>query len=615
MKMFKALSIFSWVFFLCFSCLNGSLNAVWTSSTTTSSTGSSNSQIGIDYAGNAIAIWEIQDGCQTVVQAATLPIGGSWSNPIDVSIPGLSIPFNPQSPQIAIDPAGNAVAVWTRSDDWSTIVQAATLPFGSNVWIPTYDLSLSGGDARDPQVAVNAEGNAVAVWTRTNGDGFNVIQGATLTYGSTVWVPTEDLSNCAFNSFSSQIAVDTAGNAVAVWVAQLDSTIVIQGATLPFGSSAWIPATNNLSDASQNASQPQVVVDSAGNATAIWSRSNGSNIIVQSSTLLIGSKSWSSPTDVSPKGIDSFDPQIGVDSAGNTVAVWSSIVGSDVLTLAATQLFGGNWSTPIAISNRGELSFDPQVTVDASGNAIAVWDRDNGSDIAIQAAMFTFESHTWSTPVDISVTGQISDFPQIAMNANGYAVLDWTNETFSVIQSATWIPLSTTTDIAPNFGMTMGGNPIIITGTNFIDVIDVKFGGISASSFTVLSPTSIIAIAPAGTAGTVNITVATSAGTSSITANDRYTYQNPVPLPSIAKVNPSNGPKIGGNPVRIVGSNFTDVTAVQFGSTNVLSFTVVSPGLIIAIAPPGSGVVDVRVFSSAGISSITAQDQYAYQGQ
>ena len=55
-------------------------------------------------------------------------------------------------------------------------------------------------------------------------------------------------------------------------------------------------------------------------------------------------------------------------------------------------------------------------------------------------------------------------------------------------------------------------------------------------SFIVNSPTHS-AIVPPGSLGTVDVTVTTLAGTSPITVNDQYTYQNPGP--TVTNVNPS----------------------------------------------------------------------------
>jgi hypothetical protein len=77
--------------------------------------------------------------------------------------------------------------------------------------------------------------------------------------------------------------------------------------------------------------------------------------------------------------------------------------------------------------------------------------------------------------------------------------------------------------VSPSFGSTAGGTKVIITGTNFTDAIMVNFGTIPSTSFTVNSATQITAISPLGR-GIVDITVVASAGISTISTADRFTY-------------------------------------------------------------------------------------------
>ena len=82
--------------------------------------------------------------------------------------------------------------------------------------------------------------------------------------------------------------------------------------------------------------------------------------------------------------------------------------------------------------------------------------------------------------------------------------------------------------LSPTHGPVAGRNYVIIEGTGFTGLSGssaVRFGLVNARSYTVNSPTQITAVAPAGVAGTVSISVTTPAGSSANTAADDYTYQ------------------------------------------------------------------------------------------
>ncbi|HEY5110325.1 MAG TPA: IPT/TIG domain-containing protein [Acidimicrobiales bacterium] len=81
------------------------------------------------------------------------------------------------------------------------------------------------------------------------------------------------------------------------------------------------------------------------------------------------------------------------------------------------------------------------------------------------------------------------------------------------------------TKVAPYHGAVAGGTSVHITGSGLVEVGSVRFGTTPATSFTVNSATSITAVAPAGTAGAVDVTVTSPAGTSPVSSADHFTYK------------------------------------------------------------------------------------------
>ncbi|MCG0286557.1 IPT/TIG domain-containing protein [Streptomyces sp. PSAA01] len=153
------------------------------------------------------------------------------------------------------------------------------------------------------------------------------------------------------------------------------------------------------------------------------------------------------------------------------------------------------------------------------------------------------------------------------------------------------------TGISPTTGPASGGTVVTLTGTNLLGATAVRFGAANATSFTVVSATQITAVAPPGS-GTVQVTVTGPGGTSNGLA---YSYV-PAPVPVLSGVSPGQGPAAGGNTVTLSGSGFTGASAVRFGSASA-SFTVVSATQITAVAPPGSGTVQVTVTGPGGTSN------------
>ena len=81
------------------------------------------------------------------------------------------------------------------------------------------------------------------------------------------------------------------------------------------------------------------------------------------------------------------------------------------------------------------------------------------------------------------------------------------------------------TKVSPARGAATGGTTVHLKGASFAEVGSVRFGNAQATSFTVVSGTSITAVVPAGTLGSVDVTVSSPAGSSVVTAATRFTYR------------------------------------------------------------------------------------------
>ena len=125
--------------------------------------------------------------------------------------------------------------------------------------------------------------------------------------------------------------------------------------------------------------------------------------------------------------------------------------------------------------------------------------------------------------------------------------------------------------IVPTSGPTTGSTSVTITGTNLANASTVSFG-LNTGAITADSATLITATSPAGSAGTVDVTVTTAGGTSAISSADHFTY---VLGPTVTRVSPNTGGTAGGTSVTITGTLFTGATAVKFGSVAATSFTLI----------------------------------------
>ena len=174
--------------------------------------------------------------------------------------------------------------------------------------------------------------------------------------------------------------------------------------------------------------------------------------------------------------------------------------------------------------------------------------------------------------------------------------------------------LPTVTSVSPGTTTISGGSTIAITGTNFMGVTGVSFGGTPAISYTVNSSTSITAVAPIHVSGQVDVQVSAAYGTSATSAADQLIFMTPVLPPAVTGLSTASGSTAGGNSITILGTNFTNVSAVKFGNIPATSYVVNSTSSITAMVPAeAAGVVDVTVTNSAATSGTSAVDLYTFQ--
>jgi hypothetical protein len=217
------------------------------------------------------------------------------------------------------------------------------------------------------------------------------------------------------------------------------------------------------------------------------------------------------------------------------------------------------------------------------------------------------ESSSSPVAVSASVAGLGANstyhFRIVASNQAGTA--GGTDRTFATPPNPPVIAL-----VSPGAGPVAGGTTVSITGVNLAEAANVKFGASNAASFTVVSPTSLTAVSPAGT-GTVDVVVSTPGGPSSATSADRFSY---VPLPTVTGLTPVRGPIAGGTTVTITGSNLSGATSVKFGLSSAASFIVNSATSITAVAPSATivTVVDTTVTTAGGTSLLSAADKYTF---
>ncbi len=283
--------------------------------------------VAIDANGNVTAAWTLWNGTRHVVQAATLPKGEKWSDPVTLSGPttdGLYL-------SLAVNANGDAAVAYTLSPyssyltgTWAEYVFRSG-PNGTWTYPVTVSETMSSsiGYITNPQVALDAGGLATVIYF-----GYGVETTRQLDNG--LWTAPQTVLHAPnqVSSFQSiDLALDQNGNAL-VGASIFDATINVDRAsvwvTRRDANGNWIPQ--------QRLTDPTAPVDAY--ATRVAMLPDGTLVMVgwidhYHGTVQVANLTatgWSTKTIGRGTAFSSFQEVLGLDAgAGNVArAIWKN---------------------------------------------------------------------------------------------------------------------------------------------------------------------------------------------------------------------------------------------------------------------------------------------------
>lgn len=373
----------------------------------------SQQQVAFDQGGDAVAVWQSSGGPEPVIMAAARPAGGAFTSPQMLSNPSV---FS-TSPDVASDAQGDSVAVWLQFDGANFRVQAAHRPAGGSFGAPQ-TLSAAGYEAREPRVAMNAAGEAVIVWSLDSGLGEEA-QASSAAAGGVFGVA-QNLTGFTGAASLPQVALDSHGDAIAVWEGWDGSNIRIQEASRPAGGNFGAPEF--LSPAGDNAGTPQIALDSSGDALAVWRFDGSPASTIQGDHRLAGG-AFASPQTVSTSSSDpAQEPQVAFDAQSEGVVAWQQSDGSESRVYASVRTPGssGSFEPQSTLDPGGQEAYEPSVAGDGLSGTIVSWKTFDGATNSTQAAGRP-AGGSFGPASTVSATGPQESAPRLASTHRGMA--------------------------------------------------------------------------------------------------------------------------------------------------------------------------------------------------
>jgi len=328
-------------------------------------------------------------------------------------------------PQVAVDASGDAVYVWEISE--GTLCSGGPCEriqtrsrSAAGVLSPVQTISTQGQSQSLPHVAVDANGDAWFVWQHFDGTIERIQTRSRSAAG--VWTGTATVSPPGGSAEFPQVAVDPSGNAVFTWEYFDGTHWRIQARTVSLAGTR--SSTQTLSTAGQDALYPQVAVDGNSNAVFAWQRFDGSNQRIQARVRSAAGTLAATQT-LSAAGQDAAEVHVAVDPSGDAVFAWERSDGTVDRIQTRARSAAGTLSSTQTLSAAGKNAYDPRVAVDLNGNAVFLWQRFDGILSRVQARART-AAGTLSPTQTLGDTGtSIPLGAHLAVDPQGNAVAVW----------------------------------------------------------------------------------------------------------------------------------------------------------------------------------------------
>ena len=380
-------------------------------------------EIAVDESGNGIAVWDQSDGTRTNIWAARYAQGVGWG-------PAELIENDDQGsasyPDIAVDPMGNGVAVWSQYDGALRYIWANRYVPGNGWGVAQKIHSTPSGNGFDAHVVCDDSGNAFLIWRE-----YPSVFSSRYVAGIG-WTDGESL--CSHDSETQSlpsIAVDAEGNAIAVWSerAHYYSLCNIWANRYVIGS-GWGDEVLIETNDSGDALEPSVALDSGGNAIAVWSQIS-SQYPSQAriwANRYIASIGWGTERLIDIESTDfMLSPRVAMDDAGNAIATWYQIitgVGSRVWTNRYLVATGWRTAEQINVGNTTS-AYKPDIGMDEVGHGLLVWGTSGLGMGGVFSSSCSLNT-SWEQPQTIAYySAEYPQDPRVAVGADGNSLVVW----------------------------------------------------------------------------------------------------------------------------------------------------------------------------------------------
>ncbi len=332
----------------------------------------SDPQVVVDAAGYAIAVWQQYAGTKVSIWANRFVPGVGWGVPSTIETDDMEDAYEPQ---VAIDSAGNAIVVWHQNNGAESSIWVNRFEVGTRSAPGGWGVAEIIGSGTTPHVAVDSTGNGIAVWEQSDDIEDNISANRFIAGPGGGWGTATLIEMNTGQTADPRVAIDSTGNAIVVWHQNDGTATNVWVNRFEIGTGS-VPGEWRTAEMIGTGTVPQVAIDSAGNAVAVWQQFDGTQTNIWANWFIVGlGGGWGVAELIETGTGQAADPKVGVDSSGNAIAIWQQYDGSqdNIWVNRFIAGIGGGWGVAALIELGMEDAIDPQMGIHSAGDALAVW--------------------------------------------------------------------------------------------------------------------------------------------------------------------------------------------------------------------------------------------------
>ncbi len=367
--------------------------------------GGSHPQVAMDNNGNAVVVWNTNMGPTYMSEFRN----GSWTHPAF-----LSESINPIGsleeektfqPKVFMNGAGAGLIIWKQRDGGGG-VKLYLSEYRNNQWhhpasiddyispTPQTGTHLFAQDVYDYWADIDEDGDAIIAWTQMAGDKIKLFKSE---FRDGVWTHPVDVDDFISISDSSvrnaQVAMSDNGEAVIAWEQPDSSNGLGKIFVAEYRNANWsLPSSlaDNVGNPDEHYELPLVAMDGNGNTRLLYTSPWTNAFYMSEYVEGYWTHNESPATEINPLPSLGLNVNIAMNSKGNTIVAWRSMVPTDDRSgpdIFLSEYNNNSWEIPSSIEDYinpdHNVSSTPEIAMNENGEAIIVWQQytENGYQI------------------------------------------------------------------------------------------------------------------------------------------------------------------------------------------------------------------------------------------